>query len=89
MGYYQSNILNVETKYLEDPKEVDSPSYELTFVKANKIILCDTLEFGWPPDITFIKTDMDKDGTEELITIFRWYIVNGDNYDLKIYELKE
>ena len=74
---------------LEDPKQVKTPSYELTFIDGNTSILIDTLEFDWPPDVTFIKVDLDEDGTEEILSIFRWYIVNGDNFDLKIYKLKK
>jgi hypothetical protein len=68
---------------------VKTPSYELTFKDQNKIVLIDTLKFDWPPDVTFFKTDLDKDGVEELLSIFRWYIVNGDNFDLKIYKLRK
>lgn len=66
-----------------------TPSYELTFYDLNKIVLIDTLKFDWPPDVTFFKSDLDKDGEEELLSIFRWYIVNGDNFDLKIYKLRK
>ncbi|MBL7896902.1 MAG: hypothetical protein JNJ99_00115 [Crocinitomicaceae bacterium] len=87
--FSHNNFFKVKTRLLEDPKEVKTPSYELTFMDENKSVLIDTLEFDWPPDVTFIKTDLDKDGTEELLSIYRWYIVNGDNFDLKIYKLKK
>jgi hypothetical protein len=84
-----NKFFKVKTRLLEDPKEVKTPSYELTFKDQNKIVLIDTLKFDWPPDVTFFKTDLDKDGVEELLSIFRWYIVNGDNFDLKIYKLRK
>jgi hypothetical protein len=84
-----NKFFKVKTRLLEDPKEVETPSYELTFNDLNKIVLIDTLKFDWPPDVTFFKTDLDKDGEEELLSIFRWYIVNGDNFDLKIYKLRK
>jgi hypothetical protein len=85
----RNNFFKVKTRLLEDPKEVKTASYELTFMDNNQSFLIDTLEFDWPPDVTFIKADLDKDGTDELLSIFRWYIVNGDNFDLKIYKLKK
>lgn len=84
-----THILTVKTNYLENPKEVETPSMELTFLDKNEIVLIDTLAFDWPPDITFMKVDLDKDGTDELISIYRWYIVNGDNFDVKIYKLRK
>ena len=78
----------VKKRLLENPKVVRTPSYELTFINGSKTILTDTLAFDWPPDVTFIKADLDKDGTDELLSIFKWYIANGDNFDLKIYKLK-
>lgn len=83
----QKHSTKVKTRLLEDPKQVKFPSYELSFMDSNHVLLIDTLAFDWPPDITFIKKDIDEDGTEELISIFRWYIQNGDNFDLKIYKL--
>ena len=35
-----------------------------------------------------MKLDLNEDGCEELISIDRWYILNGDNFDIKIYSLK-
>ncbi|GEM_PF-3992964 len=82
-------FFTVRSKLLEDPKKVKTPSYELTFMYKEKTLLIDTLEFDWPADVSFLKSDIDKDGTEELISVFRSYIVNGDNFDLKIYKLKK
>lgn len=85
----QNKQIKVETRLLEKSKEIDAPSYELTFKENNKVVLKDTLEFGFPPDVTFFTTDLNNDGKQELLTIYRWYIVNGDNFDLTIYELKK
>lgn len=84
-----NNFFKVKTRLLEAPREVKTPSYELAFMDNNQSFLTDTLEFDWPPDVTFTKADLDKDGTEEILSIFRWYFVNGDNFDLKIYKLKK
>lgn len=87
LQFSPGHFCRVKTTLLQDPKAVKTPGYELTFTEKNKVILIDTLEFAWPPDVTFMKTDLDEDGTEELISIFRWYIINGDNFDVKIYNL--
>jgi hypothetical protein len=68
---------------------VDSPSYILTFMDKKTIVSIDTLKFDWPADVTFFKLDFDQDGSDELLSIYRWYIVNGDNFDIKIYKLKK
>lgn len=84
-----TKFLKVKTRYIEDPKEVEAPSFELTFLDKNEIVLTDTLAFDWPPAVTFMKADLDKDGSEELISIYQWYIVNGDNFDIQIYTVKK
>lgn len=85
----KNNLLKVKTRYLDDPKIVESPSYILTFIDEKTVVSIDTLEFDWPADVTFIKLDIDQDGSDELLSIYSWYIVNGDNFDIKIYRLKK
>lgn len=79
----------VERRYLDDPSKVSTPSFEFTFTDSDRIVCVDTLEFGWLPDVTFVKFDLEQNGSEVLVSIYRWYIGNGDNFDLKIYELKK
>lgn len=55
--------------------------------KENKVLAKNNFKFGFPPDVTFYIADIDKDNQEELIALFCWYIVNGHNYDFKIYEI--
>ena len=86
--FSRNQCFKVKSRLLQDPKVVKTPSYELRFMHGEKTVLMDTLAFDWPPDVTFFKADLDKDGTEEILSIFRWYIMNGDNFDLKIYRLK-
>jgi hypothetical protein len=85
----KNKFFKVKTNYLDDPKMVDSPSYILTFMDKKTIVSIDTLEFDWPADVTFIKLDINQDGSDEFLSIYRWYIVNGDNFDIKIYRLKK
>ncbi len=80
---------SVKKKNLEYTEELDLPSYELTFNNGNDIVLVDTLGFGFPPDVIFFIRDLNKDGKQEFLTVYRNYIVNGDNFDLDIYELKK
>lgn len=80
--------LSVAIQYLEDPNGIHKPAYELTFSENNNIVLIDSLEFDWPPDVSFYKLDLNKDEKEELLSIYKWYIMNGDNFDIKIYELE-
>jgi hypothetical protein len=85
----KNKLFKVKTNYLDDPKMIESPSHILTFMDKKTIVSIDTLEFDWPADVTFIKLDIDQDGSDELLSIYRWYIVNGDNFDIKIYRLKK
>lgn len=85
----KNNFFKVKTNYLDDPKMVESPSYILTFMDKKTIVSIDTLEFDWPADVAFIRLDIDQDGSDELLSIYSWYIVNGDNFDIKIYRLKK
>jgi hypothetical protein len=84
-----NHFFKVKTKYMDDPIQVKTPSFELTFWDNARLVLIDTLEFSWPPDVAFFKKDLDEDGSEELLSIFKWYIVNGDNFELKIYQIKK
>lgn len=86
--YSRKQKFTVQTRRLEDPKTVKTPSYELTFLDKQKVVLVDTLGFGFPPDVTFFTRDLNADGKDELCALFRWYIINGDNFDITIYELK-
>jgi hypothetical protein len=61
----------------------------LKFFEDKKCVLADTLQFGFPPDVTFFTAELEGDGSHELLALFRYYIVNGDNYDLGIYSIKE
>ena len=82
-------IIHVETRLLDDPKEEEELSYELIFREDGKSLFVDSLEYGFPPDVTFFTRDLGNDGSHELMALFKWYIVNGDNYDLRIYNFKE
>ena len=85
----KNKFFKVKINYSDDPKMVQSPSYILTFMDKKTIVSIDTLKFDWPADVTFFKLDIDQDGSDELLSIYRWYIVNGDNFDIKIYRLNK
>lgn len=46
----------------------------------------DTLQFE-APFVSFTVADLNEDGTDELLALYSWYISNGDNYDVYVYEL--
>jgi hypothetical protein len=81
--------LAVSIRSLDYSEKLKTPGYILTFKDAKKVVAKDTLLFGFPPDVTFSKMDLDNNGTDEIYTVFRNYIINGDNFDVGIYELKE
>jgi hypothetical protein len=85
--FSHTEFFEVNVRLLEIPRKVELPSFELTFTTQGTLILKDSLTFDWPPDVTFLKMDLDHDQKDELLTIYRWYIINGDNFDLKIYTL--
>lgn len=86
--YSKNESFTIETRLLEDPKLVPSPSYELTFLSETKTVLIDTLAFDFRPDVTFFTCSLDSPEKEVLVTVFQCYIVNGDNFDIRIYELQ-
>ena len=50
------------------------------FVKSNLHLII----FGLSYVSLFLSFYIDEDGTEELLSIYRRYIINGDNFDLTI-----
>ena len=53
-----------------------------------KSVLENKLEYDLPPDVAFLIEDLDGNGNDEIISFYKWYFTNGDNYDIKVYELK-
>ncbi|XOV66938.1 MAG: hypothetical protein ACFHU9_15025 [Fluviicola sp.] len=86
--YSHDKKLQVTTEYTDDLNRVSQPSYITTFYDKEKSILADTFYYDMPADVTFFTKDLNQDGKEEIISIYRWYIVNGDNYELDIFELQ-
>ncbi|MEM6684550.1 MAG: hypothetical protein AAF617_02050 [Bacteroidota bacterium] len=75
----------IDFKYLS---EDDSNNFIFAFLQEKDTIFRDTLQFGFPPDVIFSKNDLDKNGTDELYALFKNYAVEGDNFELSVYELK-
>jgi len=76
----------IDFKYLE--KE-NTNNYIPTFKDGKHTILKDTLTFKFPPDVIFSTMDLNKDSTDELYTLYKNYAMNGDNFELNIYEMKQ
>ena len=84
---YSSNlILNGNYKYSEDK---NSPHIILTFKDDKRVILKDTLEFDFLPEISFSILDIDNDGQDEFCSILKEYVLNGDNYLLEIFKIEK
>ncbi|GAB5564155.1 MAG: hypothetical protein Wins2KO_12180 [Winogradskyella sp.] len=79
----------VKLDYLEYDESLDTPGVAISFKENNNIILIDTLQFGWPPDVIFSILDVNNDGKEELYTVYKNYIINGHNFWIDIYQLEE
>ncbi|MDB2656541.1 hypothetical protein N9Y60_00650 [Crocinitomicaceae bacterium] len=81
--------VSVTSEYTNYLDTLIQPSYILTFSENENPFLSDTLLYDMPSDVTFYKRDLNRDGKEEIISIYRWYIINGDNYEVDIYELRQ
>jgi hypothetical protein len=68
--------------------ETDSNNFIFDFKIEDDLIIRDTLVFGFPPDVIFSKMDLNQNGTDELYALFKNYSLNGDNFELSVYELK-
>lgn len=77
--------VSIDFSYFE--KE-NTNNYILTFTDAAKTITKDTLSYEFPPDVIFSKMDLNKNGTDELYALYKNYAINGDNFELTVYELK-
>lgn len=88
-NFSKSTKFNAKINNLEYAEGIiETPSFSLTFKNKERIVLKDTLIFDFPPDVIFSIFDLNDDGKDELCTLFRNYIINGDNYYLDIYALE-
>jgi len=86
--FSKNHTMQVNKEMLEPKNGSELFSYTLSFYDHHQKILTDTLFFDFPPDVTFILTDLNNDGKNEIGTLYKWYIINGDNYELQFYELQ-
>jgi hypothetical protein len=66
----------------------ETNNFIFDFNIENDLFTRDTLVFGFPPDVIFSKMDINQNGTDELYALFKNYTLNGDTFELSIYELK-
>jgi hypothetical protein len=83
---FQHRKITIDISY---PDSFETPGRILTFREKENIILKDTLLFDSPPNVIFSKMDLNNNGTEEIYTISQNYMINGHNFVVSIYELKE
>lgn len=86
--FSKNHAMQVNTVMMEPKNDSELFSYILKFYDHHQKILTDTLFFDFPPEVTFIQTDLNNDGKNEIGTLYKWYIINGDNYELQFYELQ-
>jgi hypothetical protein len=72
--------LNYDNDYVYDIK---IRKYDSMLVAKNNF------KFQFPPDVTFYVYDLDNDKNDEIISMYHWYIINGDNYDFNVYEISK
>jgi hypothetical protein len=86
---YSNEIqMNVQVESLQYSKPYNKIGYVLNFNQDSNLILADTLEYNYPNDVIFNTIDINKDGKDELFALYRYYAINGDNYELTIYNLE-
>lgn len=81
-----SKSLRGEIHYLEEVSK-EFLAYTLTLYDNEHLVLEDTVTCDFPPDLQFYAMDLDNDGRQEILSMYTWYFINGDNFDLNIYNL--
>lgn len=84
----KGRTVQVRTEYTDSPSRVSQPAYILSFYEKEKKFRADTFYYENPADVTFYLYDLNQDGKDEILSIYRWYIINGDNFDVDIHELR-
>ncbi|MFT3911360.1 MAG: hypothetical protein QM737_18200 [Ferruginibacter sp.] len=76
--------------YLLSIKCDNEEGFDFEIKTHNNLILTKKhFRFGFPPDVSFYVYDFDNDNQDEIISMYHWYIINGDNYDFNIYEISK
>lgn len=89
-NYFEHAFSNRKIKLLISyPQTFERPALILSFREDETIFYEDTLLFDNPTNVSYSTMDLNKNGTDELYLLFKNYAVNGDNYELSIYELTE
>ncbi len=88
--YFTYKVSNKNTKLLISyPESFETEGLILNFREKQTIFHIDTLLFSNPTTVTYSTLDLNNNGTDELYMLYKNYAVNGDNYELSIYELTE
>ena len=91
------DIYSKDVKYL-DPQKKISFNYLSDFSKSNSIdikilknneVTEKKIDFGSDNFLGMILEDIDNDGIKEILILLNFYVMNGDNYILKIYKFVE
>lgn len=78
-----------EQEYLLHIASDNGEGYDIEIRTKNKVLVAkNNFKFGDLPEVSFYVYDIDNDGQDEIISLFHWYIINGDNYDFHVYEIR-
>lgn len=85
---YKTSNRNIKL-YISYPDSFETEGLILSFRENQAIFHTDTLLFSNPTTVSYSTMDLNNNGTDELYMLYKNYAVNGDNYELSIYELTE
>lgn len=78
-----------EQEYLLNIASDNGEGYDIEIRTKHKVLVAkNNFKFGDLPEVSFCVYDIDNDGQDEIISMFQWYIINGDNYDFNVYEIR-
>ncbi|WP_395063506.1 hypothetical protein [Flavobacterium sp.] len=82
-------IENLKYHYnIKENKDYSSTYYFYLADKSNKNLILKKFDLGHVFERGFLIKDLDQDGIIEVVLFYHWYIVNGDNYDIEVYTIK-
>ena len=88
--YFTYKISNKNIKlHISYPDSFETEGLILSFREKQVIFHTDTLLFSNPTTVTYSTMDLNNNGTDELYMLHKQYSINGDNYELSVYELTE
>lgn len=69
--------------------DYDVVGHNFKIEDGKRIMAKQSFKIGYPPDVSFMVYDIDQDHQDEILAFSQWYIINGDNYDIYVYEIEK